>query len=371
MKVSLVFHFIITLLIPLMLCAQAEKPVASGAIEKVVIDAGHGGKDPGTVYGKIYEKDINLSVALKLGKMITDNYPSVEVIYTRKTDVFVDLYERGDIANRVGADLFISIHVNAAPNTSASGSSTFVMGLDKSNKNLDMAMMENDVINLEDDYTTKYEGYVPGSAESFIIFSLMQYAYQEQSMMFSEIIQKHYTKNTSLNDRGAWQGPFLVLWRTAMPSVLTEMGFITNKKDREFLQSESGQKKMAKSLFDAFAEYKDKCENQALTYVGVRNVQTTNVNEKEQNEAVSFYVQIMTVSSKLDDNNKGFKSYKNKVVQKRTPAGKYRCLVGGVPTFSEAEKLLKKVKSEFKDAFIVAYQGDEYIEVARARQLTN
>ncbi len=398
MKVSYFFHFILTLFVPLVLCGQAKSPVVGG-VKKVVIDAGHGGKDPGTVYGNIREKDINLNVALKLGKMIGESHPDVEVIYTRKTDVFVELFERGDIANRANADLFISIHVNAAKNTAATGSSTFIMGLEKSEKNLDVAMSENDVISYEDDYTAKYEGYTPGSTESFIIFSLMQYAYQEQSMNFAEMIQKHYTKLTPLHDRGAWQGPYLVLWRTAMPSVLTEMGFMSNKSDREYLITDAGQTAIAQSLADAFTEYKaaregsnhnmvngtDVASGNSATKTPVEGKTQTAVAKSPASTAdtqtgavtggkagnVKYYVQIMTVSSKLASNSSSYKSYKNNVVQKKTPTGKYRCLVGGVGSFAEAETLLKKVRKEFKDAFIVAYRGDEYFNTAAARQLEN
>ena len=188
---------------------------------KVVIDPGHGGQDPGCSYKQFKEKDIVLNVALRLGELIKDNFSDVEVIYTRKTDVFIPLYERGNIANKAGADLFFSIHVNAARSSAAAGTETFVMGVDKAGRNLDIAMKENDVITFEDDYSAKYQGYVPGSSESFIIFSLMQYSYQGQSLTLANMVQRQYVRNTAMGNRGVKQAGFLVLWNAAMPSILT------------------------------------------------------------------------------------------------------------------------------------------------------
>ena len=159
-------------------------------INTVVIDAGHGGPDAGAV-GRLYkEKDINLDVALRFGRMISEHYPDVQVIYTRKTDVLIPLAERGDIANRAKADLFISIHINSNKSSSPSGVSVYVMGVDKASKNMDVAMKENDVITYEEDYSTRYQGYKPGSTESLIMFSLMQYAYQTQSCLLADMVQK-------------------------------------------------------------------------------------------------------------------------------------------------------------------------------------
>ena len=197
--------------------SAAADPAERGKVGKVVLDAGHGGKDPGCVYKNCLEKDVTLSIAKKLGALIKKKYPDVEVIYTRSTDVYVPLAERGIIANKAGADLFISIHINAATNQSARGTSTHVMGMDKQGKNLEVAMRDNDVGVYEDDYTTRYEGYNAGDPASYIMFSLMQYAHQDQSMMFAEIVQKHYKQALPMPDRGTTQEPFLVLWRASMP----------------------------------------------------------------------------------------------------------------------------------------------------------
>ncbi len=227
----------------------------------VVLDPGHGGKDPGANYSGVKEKDINLAVALKFGKLISDNCPDVKVVYTRRTDVFIELDERGNIANKAGANLFISLHCDAIDGKpSVSGASTYIMGMDKTENNLREAMRENSVMKYEDDYSQKYEGFDPTSPESYIIFSLMQYAYFDRSLQFANIIQKQYAKETSFSNRGAKQGPFYVLWKPAMPSVLTEMGFLSNDGNRKYITSEKGQNDAAKALFAAFQEYREATE---------------------------------------------------------------------------------------------------------------
>ena len=263
MKPTAFLTIILTICLPFMVSAHAKKDVPERGLHTVVLDAGHGGKDPGCSWGDKLEKNLNLNIVLTLGDMIERAYPDVKVVYTRKDDRFIELHERGNIANKAGADLFISVHTDAVSNTEAHGSSTYIMGNDKSEKNLAVAQRENSVIVMEGDYEAKYEGYDPNSAESFIIFSLMQYAHSEQSMIFAEMVQKHYAKTTAIVDRGARQGPYLVLWRTAMPSVLTEVGFMTNKKDREYLHSKEGMAAVCQALFDAFSEYRIRCNTKA------------------------------------------------------------------------------------------------------------
>ena len=236
-------------------------------INTVVIDAGHGGPDAGAV-GRLYkEKDINLDVALRFGRMISEHYPDVQVIYTRKTDVLIPLAERGDIANRAKADLFISIHINSNKSSSPSGVSVYVMGVDKASKNMDVAMKENDVITYEEDYSTRYQGYKPGSTESLIMFSLMQYAYQTQSCLLADMVQKQFVSNTQMQDRGVRQAGFLVLWRAAMPSILCEFGFISNPTEEKFIGSKKGRETYARSLFNAFSQYKVRSEGRGTLIV--------------------------------------------------------------------------------------------------------
>lgn len=382
MKVTSPRFFPITVLVLFMLCGDGEsfargsQPASEKAkVCKVVLDPGHGGKDPGCVYKNYYEKDVTLGIAKRLGELIRTNYPDVEVIYTRSTDKYVELAERGKIANRANADLFISIHINAATNQSARGTSTHVMGMDKSGKNLEVAMRENDIIIYEDDYSTKYEGYNPGDPASYIMFSLMQYAYKDQSMMFAEIIQKHFRSDLPMPDRGTTQEPFLVLWRTSMPSVLAEVGFLSNQTDRSYITSGKGQSEAARALFNAFSEYKSKVEGRANVVMlreaadtGGEGEPDTRLVGQNPDEGVLYYVQIGFLGSKKPLNDKVFKSYRNRVTEKRVPGRGYRYLVGGVRDYDAILKIQSQVRKEFPDAFVVAYKGDEQVDVKTARR---
>lgn len=225
----------------------------------VVIDPGHGGKDAGAVRNSAKEKDINLAVALQLGRLIEGNMSGVKVIYTRKSDVFVDLYKRADIANKAKANLFISIHTNstASKTTTAAGADTYILGLHKSAENLDVAKRENSVILLEDNYSKKYEDFDPNSPESYIIFEFMVNKYMQQSLEFARSLQKDFKAVAKRNDRGVRQAGFLVLKQTSMPSVLIELGFINNPTEVKYLTSTSGQRALASSIYSAFRAYKE------------------------------------------------------------------------------------------------------------------
>lgn len=231
-----------------------------GKVNKVVIDAGHGGKDGGAPGFKIPEKVVTLAIALKTGDYIKKNYPDVEVIYTRTKDEFLELYKRAEIANRHHADLFISIHCNSNKSRVPFGTETFVMGLHKSNANLEVAKLENAAMLLEDDYAARYEGYDPNSPESHIIFSLYQNIYREKSLSFASLIQEQFTQKTKLFNRGVKEAGFLVLYKTAMPGVLVEAGFLSNPEEEKFLTSENGQNLIASSIFRAFRTYKHMIE---------------------------------------------------------------------------------------------------------------
>lgn len=381
MKQTTHLLLILTLLLPSLVFAQGKIDAAERRLSTVVIDAGHGGKDPGCTWGNHTEKELNLKIALAFGAMIEDAYPDVKVIYTRSDDRFVELHTRGDIANKAGADLFISIHTDAVGNNEAHGSSTYIMGNDKSEKNLAVAQRENSVIVMEGDYEEKYEGYDPTSAESFIIFSLMQYAHAEQSMTFAQMVQKHYAKNTPITDRGAKQGPYLVLWRTAMPSVLTEMGFMTHKGDRDYLHSEVGQKQVAKSLFDAFSEYRAKCNAKAEEAVVLVPEVATKAEEKPattqsaqttatqpakpaaqptkqvaKSEGVRYYVQICTLAKKSDPADRKFGKWAGKIEQRQTSSGKWRCLIPAKDK-AEAQTIKTEAEKQFKGAFVVQFEN--------------
>jgi N-acetylmuramoyl-L-alanine amidase len=227
------------------------------SIQTIVIDAGHGGHDPGCSSNGVKEKDITLKMAKALGDKITELMPDVKVIYTRKSDKFVELWERADIANRSNADLFISLHCNSHKNTTISGTETFAMGLHKAGENLDVAKRENDVLLLETDYQEKYDGFDPSSPESHIYFSLFQNAYMDQSIKLASKVENQISKVVNRPSRGVKQAGFVVLWKTGMPSILVEAGFLSNKKDREYLNSEEGLDEFTTSLSKAFAEYKN------------------------------------------------------------------------------------------------------------------
>ena len=223
----------------------------------LVIDAGHGGKDPGAVGAISKEKDINLKVALALGKLVEDNMKDVKVVYTRKTDVFVELDNRAKIANQNKADLFISIHTNAsAGNKTVKGTETYTLGMHRAASNLEVAKRENSAIMLEKDYQEKYEGFNPKSSESYIIFELMQDEYMKQSVSLADKIQKEFATTAKRNNRGVYQAGFLVLRATSMPSCLVEVGYISTPEEERYLNSQEGITNISKSIFNAVKQYR-------------------------------------------------------------------------------------------------------------------
>jgi len=228
----------------------------------VVIDPGHGGKDPGAVNKGIREKDVVLGIGLKLGKLLNENYSDVKVVFTRSTDVFIPLIERSRIANKNKADLFISIHANHCGTPSTRGTETFVLGLHRSADNLEVAKKENSVILLEEDYKENYEGFDPNLSESYIMFELVQDIYMDQSLSFADAIQNQFkTRLSSTLNRGVKQAGFLVLRQSSMPSVLIESGFLSNLAEANFLNSNEGQQNIATSIFEAFRKFKSKNSN--------------------------------------------------------------------------------------------------------------
>lgn len=230
-------------------------------IKTVVIDAGHGGHDPGCQYGGIKEKEVTLKIALELGKKISEELSDVKVIFTRKTDEFVTLWDRANIANRNQADLFISIHCNANKNTEVSGTETFAMGLHKAESNLEVSIRENDVILMEKNYEERYEGFDPNSPETYIILSLHQNAYLDKSIDLASRIEKYFVKNKVNTSRGVKQAGFVVLWKTKMPSILIETGFLSNKNDRVLLTSNDGVDKITDNIKNSLVDFKHSIEN--------------------------------------------------------------------------------------------------------------
>ena len=228
-------------------------------LKTIVLDAGHGGKDPGcNGANEIWEKEVTLKVVKKLGKLIEDSLRDVRVLYTRKTDVFINLWERPKLANKNNADLFVSIHCNSNNSTSPNGSETYFMGLHKKDGNIDVAKRENEAVKFEEDYKSnaEYGGFDPNSPESEIIFTLVQNAHMSESSKFSSLIEKKSPSFTKIRSRGVKQAGFLVLWQASMQSVLVELGFLTNKEDRKILKSDAGQNNAARGIFSAICDYK-------------------------------------------------------------------------------------------------------------------
>jgi N-acetylmuramoyl-L-alanine amidase len=344
-------------------------------VKVVVIDAGHGGHDPGAIgITGVKEKDITLVVALKVGDLIEKN-TDVKVIYTRKTDVFVELYKRAQIANNNHADLFISIHCNSVENNSAAcGSETFVMGLDKSQANLAIAQKENSAILSEKNHESNYGGFDPTSPEAYIVFSLYQNVYLNQSINLAAAIQSEFKTVCKLQDRGVKQGALLVLWRSAMPSVLIETGFLSNKQEEAYLASEKGQTELALAIYNGFAKA---AHLPAMNMQDLENLAnkkptkpvspTSNNNSSE----VVYKVQFLTSSKKLAKTDPELKNISNVDTEKTGAVFKY--LTGYCVTYIDAQDVLTKVKkSGFPDAFIVAYKKDgTRITLQEAKELEN
>ncbi len=358
-----------------------ETYAQSSTIKKVVIDAGHGGKDPGTTHGGVKEKDVTLAVALKLGKLIKQHHPLVEVAYTRDEDVFVELIERSQIANKNHADLFISIHVNAEKSgTKASGSETYVMGANKSAANMAVAQLENAVITYEEDYTTKYEGFDPNSPESYIIFSLMQNVYLEQSLHFASFIQEELGNEPIKVNRGVKQAGFLVLWKTATPSILVELGFMTNPSDRSILSNDKQQDNLALAVLNAFTRYKNMCEKTGSaayiglstqaspTYTTTTSSATTATNSTatptqvvahNDKNTVYYRVQIMSIDKNEPSTSKIFKGHKG--VQSIKVGKLHKYTLGNFTQKSEAAALNKQVQKDFPGSFVITVQDGKIV----------
>lgn len=243
-----------------LLSSSAIVPQHEYKLRTIVIDAGHGGKDPGTRGKTAKEKDVALKIALKFGELVEKNIPDVKVVYTRKDDRYLPLDERAAIANKNKADLFVCIHANAIVNAVAYGTETYVMGLHKDEGNMDVAKRENSVITLDENYNERYEGFDPKSPESYILFSLTQSAYQASSLLFAQKIENQFKSRVGRHSRGVKQAGFWVLWRTSMPSVLIETGFLSNDKEEGYLKSEEGQDLIASGIYRAFKEYKTQIE---------------------------------------------------------------------------------------------------------------
>ncbi|MDC1403202.1 N-acetylmuramoyl-L-alanine amidase [Crocinitomicaceae bacterium] len=349
---------------------HAQAPSADmAAIKTVVIDAGHGGKDPGCHGATSQEKHVCLSMALKLGNLIKKKHPNIKVIYTRDTDVFVELDDRAKIANQSKADLFICIHANAA-GASAAGTETYVLGLHKSESQQKIAERENSAIYLEDDKGEKYKDF-DLSPDAIIARQLQLAYYLDQSILFASMLQAEFTK-IGRYDRGVKQAGFLVLYKTTMPSVLIETGFLTNPAEEKFLSSEGSQIKMANSMFTAFESYKNvlegitsKTENKPIVTKEIK--EDAKINDSKSGN-VSFKVQIETSDSKISLTDKKFLGVK---VEEYQQDNLYKYTTGDFENdISAAKKLQTEMRTKgFQHAFVAAFMDGERISIEKAIKL--
>ncbi len=361
----------------------------------VVIDAGHGGKDGGAVGTYAKEKDITLNVAKLLGSKISNECENIKVVYTRDTDKYLTLQQRANIANKSKGDLFISIHVNSVDlnspgRTNVAGSSVFTLGLHKTKDNLDVAMRENSVIKMEDNYTTVYSGFDPNSAESYIIFEMNQNKHMLKSINLASSIQNELTTNAGREDKGVRQAGFWVLWATNMPSVLVELDFICNPTQEKFLSSSDGQETLANSIFNAFVKHitnnsfntqqgssKVSKENarsiektstnsstrvqSTITEIDNRDNEVTTINNDiTTSEDTIYRIQILTSDKILRDNSREFKGFHPIWHYKDNKIYKYT--YESTTSLQDAEVILKNVKDKFPQAFIVKFKNGKRIK---------
>ena len=349
-------------------------------IKTIVIDPGHGGKDSGTLGTKrfkIYEKHVALAVSLKLGNYIAEEFPDVKIIYTRDTDVFLELNERTEIANKSNADLFISIHCDGFTNPKPSGASVFVMGMSKLKANMDVAMRENSAIYLEDNYQQKYDGFDPKSAESYIVFSLMQNTYLNQSLQIAEEVESEFSNRANRKSRGVKQAPFYVISRTNMPSILVECGFLTNPKEEEFLHSDLGQDYIASAIFRAFRSYKQNIEitEEAVNEKPMDVVDTLKkeivaykTNKIKNDLNLLYKIQIGTFLRSMLNN----KQFTDLNAEEEKINGTFKYFVDAGNSKKEADRLKINLRNlGFKGAFIVAFLDGKQISTKEALNLQN
>lgn len=338
--------------------------MANGNNFVLIIDPGHGGKDVGASGVKTYEKNVNLAVALKFGELVKKRMKDVEVVYTRKSDKFVPLQERAKIANAAKGNLFISIHTNSLDKRNKNrktikGTATYTLGLHRTDDNLEVAMRENSVISLEEDYTTTYGGFDPNSTESYIMGEIYQNHYMEQSVNFASLLQKQFVDKAHRVDRGVRQAGFLVIRETAMPSVLVELDFICNPTQEKYMTSDKGCEELAEALYSALVEYRNSNNAGGNAQYPVSPDNRKQQEDKRKSEKkdgdVVYKIQILAGRVKLSSNSKEFKGLKG--VERHKDGDLYKYTYGSTTDSKEAANILRDVRRKFKDAFIVTYKN--------------
>ena len=390
-------YSVISLLLVILLLGGSKSLTAQEALGKIkciCIDAGHGGKDPGAISGRLREKDITLAIALKLGKMVSNTYPDMKVVYTRTKDVAVDLRERGKIANKAKAQLFISIHVNKFAKSSVRGVETYVLGLHKSEASFQVAMKENEAIHYEEDYSVKYDGFDPKKAESYIMFNFLKNSHLKNSMEFAAPIQKELVARTRMPDREVRQAGFIVLMDVGMPAVLIETGFISNPNDQKILTSESGQTNIARSIFTAFQTYKNNVDKNSVVLTAgqedkkdvvrtetpktspkqetsktvEKKVETSSTTKAEAVDKNDLFFAIQVASSKTQVKDFRYLKLKYKVEELKG-VDRFRYYVGKTSSYEKALDVQKDVRKTVKDCFVIAIYKGKQITVAEAKKL--
>lgn len=338
----------------------------------LVIDPGHGGVDPGALGRSAKEKDINLKVSKLLAGMIEDEFPEVKIIFTRKTDVQIPLVKRATIANNANADLFISIHSNASKSRSANGCETFTLGAGSSAEAKAAAMYENEVILSEDNFEEIYKGFNPRSSESYIIFELMRGQDMEMSAELAQLVQNGMVRNSKLHNRGVSSAGFLVLHKTVMPKILVELGFISNREEEKFIASESGQKKLAKGIFEGFSEYYrlygrqkgvESAKEKAKEKKPANTVNKKSKESVEKSGAPVFKVQIFATDKVLKKNDKRLKGVKAEYFKEN---GMYKYTYGESTDYNEIVKKRKEISKKFGQAFIIAFIDGKKTDTQKA-----
>lgn len=403
-----IFYFVVLLLLPFLAFSQNEN---KSKFDKIVIDAGHGGNKPGAIGSKYKEKDIALSVSIKLGKLINENLKGVKVYYTRVIDQDIDLYKRSTVANKINADLFLSIHCNSSTNKSAGGTETYAMGLGKTENNLEVAKKENAEILTESNSIENYQGFDLNSPEGDILLSLYQNAYLQSSLDFAAKIQNQYSKNVPMKNRGVHQANFVVLWKASMPAVLTEIGFISNTKEEEYLGSEYGQWTIASCIFRAICEYRNKIDGLNDPIPEISKLIPEEVKEQEkirqqniliaqqqkesiekerkelaeqkaqqeyiQNKEVAnkamngkdlvYRVQFLSSPTQLSLSDKKFTGFED--VFSYNEKGSWKYTAGLFASQKEALDYQKRVKETYADAFVVAFYKGKRVSIVEAKRL--
>ena len=403
--------------------SKAGTPAGNSRVFTLVIDAGHGGKDPGAIGNISREKNINLSIALAFGKLVEQNCPDVKVVYTRKTDVFVPLDRRAEIANKAKADLFISIHTNAlAGKRQARGAETYTLGIARAEENLEVAKRENAVILVENNYEERYQGFNPRSSESYIMFEFIQDKYMERSVNLAKLIQKEFRATAGRPDKGVHQAGFLVLRATSMPSALIEVGYISTPDEERYLNSAEGIRKMGRSIYNAFVNYKKNhhgkttasapklvaqqetpkakaaepqpepeevkddtpklpdntrstdaaLPDESIVTEGAAETEPEPEAKKAEkanaNDDIIFKVQFYTHQRRLPAGSKQFKGLKN--VDCYQENNTYKYTYGATRNYKEILAERKKVTALFPDAFVIAVRNGVRMNLSEAIQLT-